>query len=259
MQPAIQEILQGLKRWDFWGFWGWQDIRQRYRRSSIGPLWLTLSMALFVCTLGVVYSRLFNMDMHDYLPFLAAGYLVWFFISNIVNEGCATIQDAGNYLKDIKLPFSLFTARIVWRNFIILLHNFIVYFGVIIYFQFNPGMNILWLFPGLIILLANSLWIAFFLGMVGARYRDIPPIVASILQILFFVTPIAWQPHLLGNDSSILKYNLAVYFLDLFRSPLLGKVPALLSWYVTLGTLLVGVLLSVITYAASRKKIVFWI
>src|SRR5262249_29901253 len=78
---ARADLLGGLWRWELWGTLGWHDIRQRYRRSTLGPFWLTISTAVMVATLGFVYAGLFGNSLADYLPHLAVGLIVWGFIS----------------------------------------------------------------------------------------------------------------------------------------------------------------------------------
>ena len=120
---------------------GWTDIRLRYRRSVIGPFWITLSMGTFILLLGVIYARLFNMDIKTYLPFLTAGYLVWGFISAGANEGCNAFHEGGQILKQIRLPYSLHIFRVLWRNFIVFLHTLVVFPLVCIYFGRSDGQQ----------------------------------------------------------------------------------------------------------------------
>ena len=258
-RTALQELSSGLLQWNFWGFLAWHDIRQRYRRSTLGPFWLTLSMAFFIFILSIVYSRLFKMEIQTYIPFLVAGFLAWFFISAVINDACTTWSEAGAYMKDIKLPFALFTARIVWRNFIIFLHNSIVFLAVAIYFQLNPGWNLAWIIPGLFLLLLNAQWVCLLIGIVSARYRDLAPIIGSVTQALFFVTPIVWKADLIGVNSLIIKLNIVNYFINLIRDPLLGSAPSMLTWTVAISTAIVGWFVTYLLFAAKYKRLVFWV
>src|ERR1700722_420531 len=88
-----QEIVAGFRAWPVWVLMGWDDIRQRYRRSVIGPFWITLSMGAFILVLGVIYSRLFHVELHSYLPYLTVGYIVWGFISAAANDTCIAFID----------------------------------------------------------------------------------------------------------------------------------------------------------------------
>src|SRR5580692_7735728 len=65
---AWADIVTGVVLWRLWGRLGWNDILQRYRRSVLGPFWLTASMAIMVVSLGVIYAELFNQPIDDFLP-----------------------------------------------------------------------------------------------------------------------------------------------------------------------------------------------
>jgi ABC-2 type transporter len=88
-----QEVIAGFRAWPVWGLMGWDDIRQRYRRSVIGPFWITLSMGIFILVLGVIYSRLFHTELKSYLPYLTAGFIVWGFMSAAASESCIAFID----------------------------------------------------------------------------------------------------------------------------------------------------------------------
>ena len=67
------------------------DIRNRYRGSVLGPFWLSLSTAIMVVALGLLYSALFNLPLADYLPFLAVSLIIWGMISQIVGDACTSL------------------------------------------------------------------------------------------------------------------------------------------------------------------------
>ena len=88
----------------------------RYRRSMIGPFWLTISMGIMVFSLGLIYGDLFGMAVDRYLPFLTIGFLVWGLISAALNEGCQTFIESEGIIRQIDLPLSMFPLRVLWRN-----------------------------------------------------------------------------------------------------------------------------------------------
>lgn len=49
---AMTDLRAGILEWRLWGLLGWQDIKQRYRRSTLGPLWLTVSTAVQMAVMG---------------------------------------------------------------------------------------------------------------------------------------------------------------------------------------------------------------
>ena len=136
---AIQDLYDGLRQSELWLTLGWHDIRQRYRRSVAGPFWITISMAMMIGGIGYLSGSVLNQRLDDYLPYLAAGIIVFGFISSLVNEGSNVFIDTSRSILQIKAPFSIYAYQIVWRNLLILLHNITIYGVVAIIFQINPG------------------------------------------------------------------------------------------------------------------------
>lgn len=256
---ARADLLDGLAQWRLTGLMGWQDIRQRYRRSILGPLWLTLSMAVMVGSLGILYGALFRLPFEDYLPFLALGFLTWGLISGAVTDGCAVFTTSDVFIKQIKLPLSLFVYRMVWRNLIIFAHNLVVYLGVALLFRIWPGAVGLLVLPGLILIILNAVWVGIFFGMICARFRDVPQIVASLLQVAFFLTPIIWKPELLGERVSLAQTNPFYHFVELVRAPLLGDAPTALSWGVVIATTVLGWIVTILFFRRFRARVAYWV
>src|SRR5262245_50434953 len=129
-QRAFGDLVEGLRAWQLWGSLGWNDIRQRYARTVLGPLWLTLSMAILVVGLGFVYGGLFGMQLHTYLPFVGVGFIIWGLISTFVIDGCVSFNDDAHTIKQIAAPLSVYAYRVVWRTLLVFLHNIIIYIGI---------------------------------------------------------------------------------------------------------------------------------
>lgn len=238
---------------------GWQDIRQRYRRSVLGPFWLTLSMAILVGALGVLYGKLFGIAIDDYLPFLTLGFLSWGLISGVITEGCVALTAAEPFIKQMRLPFSLHVYRMIWRNLIIFAHNFVVYIAVAVWFEIWPGAAALLLLPGLVLIVLTAIWVGLLLGMICARFRDVPQIAGSVLQVAFFLTPIIWKPELLGSRAGFVQANPFFHFVELVRAPLLGQAPAALTWTVALGVTAGGWFVTFLFFRRFRARIAYWV
>ena len=256
---ALQDLAEGLTNWHLWGLMGWQDIKQRYRRSLLGPFWLTLSMGILVGSLGVLYGVLFGVPIDDYLPFLALGFLSWGLMSGIIIDGCTAFIESEHVIKQVKLPFSVFVFRVIWRNLIIFAHNFVIYVLVAVVFGIWPGAAGLLFLPGLMLVATNALWIGLLFGMVCARFRDVPQIVTSLLQVAFFMTPIIWMPELLGNRIAFVNVNPFFHFVELLRAPLLGQVPTPLTWAVAFAATVAGWFVTLLFFRRFRSRIPYWL
>lgn len=259
MNSALYDMLLASQKYRVWLHLGWLDVKQRYRRSVLGPWWISISMLLFIGAMSKIFSHLFHQNVSEYVPFFTTGFMFWSFISSSIIESTEIFKTNSSLIKQIKLPYSLYILRFLVKNVIVLGHNFIIYFLVMLAFHLHPGWQFFLVFPGMALLLINMYWISLLVALLSTRFRDIAPIVASCIQILFFITPISWAPKLLGSESWIVQLNPFVYFLDLVRNPLLGQEIPAYSWLVCLSIAIVGLLCSLALFSRAQTRIPFWL
>jgi lipopolysaccharide transport system permease protein len=256
---ARSDIISGLALWRLWIRLGWNDILQRYRRSVLGPFWLTASMAVMVVALGILYAELFNQPIDDFLPFFCVGLLVWTLISSFLTESGVLFTGSESYIKQISLPYSVYVYRSSWSKVIVFAHNFVIYFGVLLYFQIWPGAVAILAVPGLMIVILNGAVAGLCIGMVSARFRDVPQLISSIVQIVFFVTPIFWKPESLKGRAYVVDFNPFFHLLEIVRAPLLGTVPSAGSYFAVLLITLVNVAVTGVVFTRFRSRISYWV
>jgi ABC-type polysaccharide/polyol phosphate export permease len=260
MTRAFKDIIQAITKFPmFIIFTAWLDIRVRYRRSTLGPWWITLSMIIFTATLSIVYSRLMNEPLQKFIPYLGVGYAIWFMLSMSIIEGANVFERERAYVKQMNIPVSVYVLKLITRNLIIFLHNFVVAIALILFFKIPINTDTLLFIPGLILVLLNLYWVVMLLGILGARYRDIPPIINSLMQVLFLASPIAWDAAKLGAGSKIVLFNPVTYALDLVRSPLLGHAPMGLSWIVGIVVFVIGMCFTLALLNRYRTRIPYWV
>lgn len=258
---AWLDIKDGFSKWRIWVMLAYQDIKLRYRRSVLGPFWITLSMAITVYSMGFLYSHLFHTALSEYFPFLVAGMLGWSLISTMVIEFTDGLVASDGLIKQIKLPYSLYMHRIAARNIMIFFHNILVIVPVFIFYHASVKINLytLLLIPGLMVIYFNALSFGLILSMIGARFRDVPQIIKSLVQVIFFVTPVMWAPHVLGNRVYVVDINPFFAFIELVRAPLLGTVPTLKNIGMVALVSLIGIVISSILFTRYRARIVYWL
>lgn len=260
MAAAVDDIMSGVRNWYIWMTMGWLDIKLRYRGSVLGPFWITISMSVTIAAMGFLYGTLFRIELHDYLPFLTLGFLAWQLISALIIEGCTTFVSVDRFIKQVHFPYSVYVYRLVWRNLIIFLHNLVVYVGVALVFRITPTPATLLIIPGLILIALNGAWVAMLLGMICARFLDMPQVFASLVQLSFFVTPVIWKPGLLrGRAYYFVDANPFHHFVELVRSPLYGQAPSALTWAVVVGMSVGGWLMTLLIFRRYRTRIAFWV
>lgn len=255
---ACLDFKDSLSKWRLWAYLGWNDIKMRYRGSILGPFWITASMMIFIAVFSLVYSRLFHQALSEYIPFLTAGYLVWIMISTSLVESCNIYIEATAIITEIKLPYSLYIFRLAWRHVIIFFHNLLVFCVIALYFKVPMNWSIFLIIPGLLLVLVNLFSITLMLAILGTKYRDIPQVITSLIQVAFFVTPISWEPKLL-NQSLIISCNPLNYLIELVRSPLLGHTPPMMTWAISIVISIVVFSLAFSLFVRLRRNIPFWL
>ena len=238
---------------------GWLDIRLRYRGSVLGPFWLTLSTAVMVGALGFLYSTLFKINLHEYLPYLALSLVLWGYLATVVSDACVGFTQAEGIIQAVRIPFTLFATRVAVRNVLILAHNIVVVVVVFAIFQIWPGVNGLMAIPAFVVWLIDSFAATLLLGTFCARFRDIPPIVASVMQIAFFVSPIIWKAQLVGPNAWWMPFNPFYTLLDIVRAPLLGEMPGWEIWVSALGYSALFCAGAWLVFARLRGRLAFWV
>lgn len=260
LSAAMTDLVEGYNRNWMWSRLALQDIKLRYRGSVLGPFWVTLSTLVLIVALGYIYPRILAIRRTDYVPYLSIGLVTWSFISSCLTEGCGTFMSATQVVQQIRLPLSFHVFHTVCRNVITFAHSFVLLPIVVLIFNVPITWNILWTIPGLALLVINAFWLSLLLGMISSRFRDIPPIVGNFVTIAFFVTPVFWSAHsLTPAEQWIVKLNPFFCALDVVRSPMLGKPPSLLSWYMLLAVTMLGSAATLVLFARLRSRIVFWV
>lgn len=257
---AVEDLRAGLSLWRLTWMLGWLDIRLRYRGSVLGPGWLTLSTAIMIAALGFLYSALFHTNLHAYLPFLALSMILWNFLSTLVSEACTCFLQEEGTIRSIRMPFFLHAGRMLVRNVLVLAHNIPVLVAVFLLLSIAPGATALIAVPAFALWLVDGIAIAYLLGIFCARFRDVPPIVASVMQIGFFVSPIIWEPSTLAAKwQHLLPLNPFYTLLEVVRGPLLGTAPSLEVWASAVGYSLLIVLIAWLLFVRARHRVAFWI
>jgi lipopolysaccharide transport system permease protein len=257
---AVRDIADGMQLLPLAWTLGWLDIRLRYRGSMLGPFWLTLSTAVMVSALGYLYAVLFHQEISDYLPYLALSQVLWGFLAALVAESCTTFTESEAVIRSVRMPYFVFAVRTLIRNVLVLAHNVLVIIGVYAVFKIWPGANALLALPGLLLWVIDALALTMLLGGFCARFRDVMPIVNSVMQIAFFMTPVIWKPEQLGPEGvSRLPFNPFYDMLEIVRAPLLGGVPDRTTWLAAALYSAVLCLVGWVFFARTRARLAYWL
>ena len=258
-REGVSDLRQGVQNTEFWSYLSHHEVKQRYRRSLIGPFWITITTGVMVVGVGILYGGLFGSNLTDYLPYLSVSLILWNYMAQSINDSCSLFVDSSGVMRQMKTPRSTFYFKVMYRNLIYLAHNVLIVVLTFLFFQKNPGLVGLWFIPFFLLFVANIGWMSLMASILCARFRDITPIVGSAIQLLFFMTPVMWQPSLLPNRLSFMTFNPFYHLMEIVREPLLGVMPSMLSICVTLALAIVGWLVALLLFSRTRRRIVFWV
>lgn len=256
---AVRDVFDAAAMWRLCCTLSWLDVKLRYRGSILGPFWLTLSTGVMVGSMGFIYSTLFHMDLHAYLPFLALSIVLWGFLSSLISDACISFTSAEGMIRSVRMPYTLYAGRVVLRNLLVLGHNLVVIIVVDVLLSTAPGATALLAVPGFVLWLVLGLALSLLLGTLCARFRDIPPIIASIVQIAFFISAVIWPAEQLGDMQYLLTFNPFYTLFEVVRGPLLGHVPALSVYLSALVSSAVILIATAMLFSRVRSRIAFWV
>lgn len=258
---GLNDLVSALKSFHIITMMGGQDIRQRYKRSRLGPFWITISMAVMITTMGLVFGNLFKTDVKEFLPFLTLGLIIWSFILGSITEGCEALISAEGIIKQLPVPLHVHVLRVVWKNFIIFLHNIVIFPFVLLAVGKGVSWDIFLAIPGFLLLVLNLSWFLMIIAMVCARFRDMTQIILSIMQVVFYLTPVIWMPKLLSHrvGQVLLDLNPLYHLINIVRAPLLGQVPALSSYILAMVMGIIGLVFSTIMTSKYKYRVPYWV
>jgi len=259
---GLQYYLKGFLYWHISLYMSLADIRRRYKRTLFGPFWVTLSVAIFISSMGIVFPILWHVDAKTYIPFFSSGFIIWTFFSSIITDSCGTFVDVGTLIKQTSLPYSIYAHVVVIRNFFIMLHHSVVFVAIMFIFHVPVNFNTLLLIPALIVLCVTGSWLSLLLGLLSLRFRDVRQIITSFLQVSMFITPVFWSADQLGSGlraKLMVALNPLYHFVEIAREPLLGRQPSATDWIAAILFCIVGWLLTMRVFGKYYRHVVFWL
>lgn len=265
---AWRDLRQGFSQRELWLSLGWQDIKQRYRRSVIGPFWITIATGVQATAIGILYAALLGQPLKDYLPYVAIGLIVWNVIQASILEGSEVFISNEGLIKQLPSALSVHIYRLVWRHVLLFAHNFLIYFIVLVAFGVwaNLHWTVIFAIPAMGLIFLNGMWVSILFGIFSTRYRDIAPILSSMTLMLFVLTPVMWNTKSLeeqggsvANRAKLAEVIPTFHYLEIVRSPLLGDDQQLYHWVIVGTITVVGWIAAALALKQYRSRVPYWV
>jgi len=238
-----------------------QDLKLSYRRSMLGPFWLTISSAVQIATIGIVFSTIFKSDISVYVPYLATSLLIFTFITGFLNESNMSFIQAEGIIRQMHFNPSMYIGRTLIRNLLGFAHNLLILPVVFLVLGMPWSLGMLMAIPGFLLVLVNLWWLGHLFSLVSLRFRDFPPIFGSIITVAFYLTPVMWFSDQVpgGESNPLISLNPLFHLLSMVRSPLLGEMASETSWVFSAVMAAIGTAVVFVLYQRYQHKIAFWI
>lgn len=257
---AWGDLRRAISRYPNARYLAVETMKNQYRRTVLGPWWVTLQSAMFVVGIAVLFSQLQNEPLRAFLPFVSFGYMFFLLLSNLIQGAAGTFTGASSVITSSRQPLLGLALRDVTLQFLIFGHNAFILVALFAFGLVTPSVTLLLLIPLLAVVALNGVALACWLGPLVARYRDVGPAVSSVLAVLIFFTPVFYKSRgLTGAALIVVQANPLAYVMNALRDAALGQVPAANDLIVIGGLTAANVALAVLVFSTVRSRIPYWV
>jgi len=173
-----------------------RELKARYRGSALGFIWSFVNPLLLLLIYSFVFTTVMpntTEGVQPYQLFMFCGILPWTWFSSSLSEAANSLIAGGNLIKKVLFPAEVLPLVSVLTNMV---HFFlglpILVAFLVIYHQYPLPVNLLWFPVAVIIQLLFTSALALLLAALAVHFRDIKDILANLLTLWFFATPIIY-------------------------------------------------------------------
>ncbi|HZP76269.1 MAG TPA: ABC transporter permease [Pseudolabrys sp.] len=257
---SLQLVRSAIANPWLWVTLSWHDIVQSYRRTTLGPLWITMNMLIFAAAMTIVYSAIFGVSPTEYGVFVVTSMTIWWWILGILNEGGTTFIIYGQFIRSMPCDKAVFVWAAAFKQMIILAHHAVIYLLLMVFGMLKPSLYMLLAVPAVFVVFLMTVPMIGLLAILCARYRDLPRLISSATVILMMITPVFWQPSMLSGWRTLLyEFNPLYYLIEVLRRPMLGEPISGLT--VSVIVCMFGAIwaLGSVFFGRYQRYIVFWL
>ncbi len=256
---GLSDFVESLMLYRLWLHQGRASVLRQYQRTVLGPIWHTLSIALFVVVMGIIWSTIMKVEFSRYMTFLPAGLVTWGMLSGYVLEGSTMLVAMQGQILSTRTSYPMLAMALVWKLFLVFLHQIPLCIIAALIF----GGQVTWatalILPGLVIVCITGVWMALLSSLLTLKFRDAQTATATLMQVLMFATPIFWSKDLLGKKlAHLADWNPMFHLVELIRQPVLGHAPSLINYQVAIAWMIIGMLVTILIYGHVRRRIAYW-
>ncbi|HRS22354.1 MAG TPA: ABC transporter permease, partial [Clostridia bacterium] len=213
-------------------------------QTIIGILWAVIRPFLTMVVFTVIFGRIAKLPSDGNAPYallVFAAMLPWSLFSNALSESSNSLIGNANLISKVYFPRLIIPASTVVTAFIDFLISFIILIGMMIYYKFTPGWQILLLPIFIMLALLASLGPGLWITALNVKYRDFRYIIPFMVQFGLYISPVGFSSKVVPEQWRLLySVNPVVGVIDGFRWCILdGNSPIYLPGFL-LSLALIG-------------------
>ena len=204
----------------------WRDISVRYKQTIIGVAWAIIRPFLTMVVFSVVFGRLANLPSDGDAPYpllVFAAMLPWTFFSNSLGQASNSLIGNANLISKVYFPRLIIPTATIVTAFVDFLISFVILLGLMLYYWYAPGWNMLLLPLFILLALLASLGPGLWITALNVKYRDFRYVIPFIVQFGLYVSPVGFSSSVVPEQWRLLySLNPMVSVIDGFRWCILG-------------------------------------
>lgn len=252
--PAfVDEFVQLLRYRDLVVLMAGNILKNRYKRSMLGVVWMLLNPLLQTIVLAIAFGALFRSTLPHYPVYLLSGLLAWNFMTQTVQYAMGVMAGGGGLLKRIYIPRATYVVAVVGNGLVNFLISVLPLALIVLALQHPVGASWLFLPVSILVLTVFTLGLALLLSTASVFFTDSIDIYQIVIQAGFFLTPVMYPPSVLPESlDSWLRLNPFFSLIELFRTPIYGN--AIPDAGLIVGTVALALTTLLAGWAAFTRK-----
>jgi ABC-type polysaccharide/polyol phosphate export permease len=261
---AFADFNRSWKERNSWMLAAVRVLGNRYKRTYLGPWWITFSSLLFILGLSQLRIGLRGGDLKESLSYVGLGFIIFGLIIGGIQSGASVFAGGGDAMLTSRLPISSLILRNNFEQVLDFLHDAVAILVIIIVFDIAFSWRWIESLIAVALIVLSGIGVGMWLGPLANRFRDVGPLISAFTRILFFLTPIFWSIDMVSENGReyLAWYNPITYQLLAFRDPILGSIhnpPIGISPLgITAILALVNLVLGFIVFSKYRTRQVYW-
>ena len=262
--PYLNSINNQFKfcfsNWETWYYTSWSDLVSKYKRTKLGLGWNVLAMLITISIMSFVWSKIFKMDMVVFFPYIFNGFAAFFLLNSSITSSCILLSQIHKdiYL-NLPLPFMVLILRNIGQHFF----NYIHYLPIIFFLHFLlldfSILSISLYLLGVVFLIIHATLLSAIFCVISTRYRDVYPLVVSVMSAATLLTPIMWNKEMLGANANYAYLNPFTFIIEVVRDPILNNIPGIEVYLLNIIFLIICYFVLHLILKFKGDRLIYWI